>query len=635
MQLPYIANEYFNHQRVDNWNNMMFTYVRRPAYYAAFNSGPAFRSSLRYGLGLIWHPDAGLVLQSPSGTAGESWGTRIPELGIHFEASDLNPVEFIVNEQTIVPILGATDILQGDLEVIYPGNQRFFDKRLNFSEDRIDVFIDFIEVTNPRYETARLVELLPMMVGGEDILFVRQDTVVMARDDKVILAIAFTGADDIRITPDRFEGHLRRTNVEATAVGRLSYSLIFNPENIDPNPVVEEPNDFVEIYTLQDLNKVNLDPGGNYILMADLDLGELEFTPLAENTEGRRFSGIFDGNGYVISNLKIRNQNINSGTGLFAAVGADGIVRNLGLRDIDVIGGSNTGGLVGQHYGTIINCWTSGTVRSQTGGRVNTGGIAGILQNGSLLQQSYSNARVSGTNRVTGGLVGFNVGGTISDSYATGTVTAERTDSDGFSGGLVGRNEGAILTSYAVGAVSGTTRGGLAGSSSGLITYSYWDVQTTGISAGAGDGSTDLSTAFALATNQMTGLSALEHMSGLDFEQVWSTSQDYPVLQWQDNGQTGTSLELESLPNQLALGQNWPNPFNSQTIISYSLPGSMSVRLSVYDVLGRQVGLLVNKVQPAGLHEVRWDASGMSSGVYVYRLEAGGQSVTRNMMLLQ
>jgi hypothetical protein len=634
-QLPYIANEYFNHQRVDNWNNMMFTYVRRPAYYAAFNSGPAFRSPIRYGLGLIWHPEAGLVLQSPSGTAGESWGTRIPELGVHFEASDLNPVEFVVNGQKIVPTLGATDILQGDLQVIYPGNQRFFDKRLKFSEDRIDVLIDFIEVSNPRYETSQLVELLPMMVGHEDILFVRQDTVVMVRDDRVILAIAFNGADDIRITPDRLEGHLRRTNVEATAIGRLSYSLIFNPENVDPNPIVQEPSDFVEIYTLQDLKNINLNLGGNYILMSDLDLGESEFTPLAENVEGRRFSGIFDGNGYVLSNLKIRNQNINSGTGLFTAVDTDGIVRNLGLRDIDVIGGSNTGGFVGQHYGTIINCWTSGTVRSQTGGRVNTGGIVGVLHNGAILQQSYSNARVSGTNRVTGGLVGFNVGGTILDSYATGIVTAERVDSDGFSGGLVGRNEGAIRTSYAIGAVIGTTRGGLAGTSIGLITNSYWDAQTTGISTGSGDGSSDLSTAFALATNQMSGLSALEYMSGLDFEQVWATSENYPVLKWQDIVETGTSLEQGSLPKQLSLGQNWPNPFNSQTIISYSLPASMSVRLAVYDVLGRQVGLLVNEMKAAGHYEVRWNASGLSSGIYVYRLEAGGQNVSRNMMLVR
>jgi hypothetical protein len=61
----------------------------------------------------------------------------------------------------------------------------------------------------------------------------------------------------------------------------------------------------------------------------------------------------------------------------------------------------------------------------------------------------------------------------------------------------------------------------------------------------------------------------------------------------------------------------------------------MLVRLTVYDILGRQVDIPVNEVQSSGNIEMRWDASGMSSGVYVYRLEAGGQSTVRNMMLVR
>ncbi len=89
------------------------------------------------------------------------------------------------------------------------------------------------------------------------------------------------------------------------------------------------------------------------------------------------------------------------------------------------------------------------------------------------------------------------------------------------------------------------------------------------------------------------------------------------------------------LPTGFALEQNYPNPFNPSTTIKYELPRSTEVRLSVYDVLGREVSVLVNERRGAGVHEVRFDGSGLASGIYLYRLQAGSYVQTRKLVLVR
>jgi len=88
-------------------------------------------------------------------------------------------------------------------------------------------------------------------------------------------------------------------------------------------------------------------------------------------------------------------------------------------------------------------------------------------------------------------------------------------------------------------------------------------------------------------------------------------------------------------PLAYALEQNYPNPFNPQTTIRFALPEAGMVTVRVYDLLGRLVATLVEGDRPAGWHEVLWDASGVASGVYVHRLEAGDFSQTHRMILLR
>jgi hypothetical protein len=84
-----------------------------------------------------------------------------------------------------------------------------------------------------------------------------------------------------------------------------------------------------------------------------------------------------------------------------------------------------------------------------------------------------------------------------------------------------------------------------------------------------------------------------------------------------------------------ALEQNYPNPFNPSTTINYELPKSSEVRLSVHDMLGREVSVLVNERKNAGVHAVEFDASALSSGMYLYQLQAGDFIQTRRLVILR
>ncbi len=92
---------------------------------------------------------------------------------------------------------------------------------------------------------------------------------------------------------------------------------------------------------------------------------------------------------------------------------------------------------------------------------------------------------------------------------------------------------------------------------------------------------------------------------------------------------------LEDLPESFELQQNFPNPFNPSTSIQYAIPEQMHVRLDIYNILGQRVATLLNEEKPAGRHEVFFDASGMASGIYIYRLQGATFTVVRQMLLVK
>ncbi|MCZ6818344.1 MAG: T9SS type A sorting domain-containing protein [Calditrichaeota bacterium] len=93
--------------------------------------------------------------------------------------------------------------------------------------------------------------------------------------------------------------------------------------------------------------------------------------------------------------------------------------------------------------------------------------------------------------------------------------------------------------------------------------------------------------------------------------------------------------ELHVVPNEFELFEAFPNPFNPSTQIQYALPEHSLVRLSVYDVQGRRVAILVNATQPAGKHTVSFDAKNLATGVYFYRLTAGAFQQTKKILLVK
>ena len=143
-----------------------------------------------------------------------------------------------------------------------------------------------------------------------------------------------------------------------------------------------------------------------------------------------------------------------------------------------------------------------------------------------------------------------------------------------------------------------------------------------------GKGTTNTSTTYTfLDANVEVGKTYTYRLRSVDFD---GTIHDY--------AQT-VSVEVrepvQARVYEYALEQNYPNPFNPTTTIRYSLKETGKVSLRVYDVMGREVKVLVDGVQGAGEYSVVMDAMGLSSGVYVYQLRAGGLLLTRKMMLVK
>jgi hypothetical protein len=236
-----------------------------------------------------------------------------------------------------------------------------------------------------------------------------------------------------------------------------------------------EPNDPYLIYTPQQLNQIGATPADwakHFKLMADLDLSCYTGTQFNRigTSYSSYFSGTFDGNNHTISNFTYTSTTTDY-VGLFGYVGPGSQIKNLGLTNVNVTGHNYTGGLVGYNRGTITNSYATGSVTGQYQG---TGVLVG--ENIGTITNSYANGSVTGYNS-TGGLVGYNYG-TISNCYATGSVTGYNS-----TGGLVGYNYGTISNCYATGSVTGQgdNTGGLVGFNyHGTITNSYATGSVTG-----------------------------------------------------------------------------------------------------------------------------------------------------------
>ena len=205
----------------------------------------------------------------------------------------------------------------------------------------------------------------------------------------------------------------------------------------------------------------------HFKLTKDLDLRVITepagFDPIGDDVTKsdvtKSFRGTFNGKGRVIRNLRIDRPS-ESATGLFTVIVSGGMVKNIGLKDADVKGGSFTGGLVGiNRGGTIENIYVTGKVTGGSEFVNHIGGLMGINLSGTI-KNSYATGKVTVGEGQVGGLVGSNWAGRIENSYAKGDVEGGKEV-----GGLIGSNiSGNIINNYATGNVSGNNEvGGLIG----------------------------------------------------------------------------------------------------------------------------------------------------------------------------
>ncbi len=194
-------------------------------------------------------------------------------------------------------------------------------------------------------------------------------------------------------------------------------------------------------------------------LTSDIDLSGIDWTPIGIDYN-HQYTGTFDGGGHTITGLTVTGSN--EYAGLFGRINDAGKVKNVVLKSVQITSDNSSGyvgGVAGCSYGKIENCSVSGSV-SGSGSSSDVGGVVGYQMGGSITGCS-SSATVKGTQRAGGMAGATNSGATLTACYATGDVTLESSGPDTYyAGGVVGTNGGGILTAcYAWGSVTGSGSG--------------------------------------------------------------------------------------------------------------------------------------------------------------------------------
>jgi hypothetical protein len=448
--------------------------------------------------------------------------------------------------------------------------------------------------------------------------------------------------------------------VAATGTAAAQYAPRCSTVDYDGEGTEANPYEVENVDQLQCIEEQSL--GANYRLVSDIDASETSewddgagFEPVGGFDD--QFTGTFDGANHTITGLTIDRPN-GDDIGLFGAVDENGTVENTNLSDAEVTGSERVGSLVGQNEGVVRRSSASGTVTSTSEEfQAAVGGLVGI--NRGTVERSSASANVRWTGDVSvdsqgsrsddgteppdpppsnfGGLIGLNTGGTVSESYATGSVSG-----DGSVGGFVGSNAGdgtitesyatgdvegnslvggfvgmngeagtikrsysmgdvkgtqaggfvswnfessTIKHSYAAGEVTGSPAGGFAMQSKergGKVIESYWDVNATCQSYSSG--------AIGLTTSEMTGDNASENMEGFNFTDTWRRTSGYPDLAWQEGNSSGEVKEVECDAerddNGDSDGSNGDGENNASNESSQPTPGFTAVAALVAFIAG-------------------------------------------------
>lgn len=322
--------------------------------------------------------------------------------------------------------------------------------------------------------------------------------------------------------------------------------------------------------------------------------------PIAHTSDvAKAFQGIYDGKNFNILNLYINRQSENN-VGLFGHIGSTGIIKNLGVINVDFVGNYRVGGLIGENRGDVTNCYSTGEVN---GGNSSIGGLIGAFwgTGGKIVKDCYSHANVI-SKASGGGLIGvasFNTTkGTIENSYATGNVTGEAVV-----GGFIGNTSLEIKNCYSTGDVTilysydsvlrdHAAKGGFVGwaapekisnsYSTGKLTgydgniiitkgFVGWNDKGTSMDLGTFENCFwDTDTSEASSSEGYTGITGKTTaemkqeatFTGWDFTDIWANSpvityDGRPVLRWSDNyGIEPTDDNIDRIANLVWLSED-------------------------------------------------------------------------------
>ncbi|MCU0431638.1 MAG: hypothetical protein MUF42_16880 [Cytophagaceae bacterium] len=311
------------------------------------------------------------------------------------------------------------------------------------------------------------------------------------------------------------------------------------------------------------------------------------FRPIAITSQ--RFTGSYDGNGHTIENLLINRPTYNL-VGLFGTIHSTSTINNVHLVNATITGGDKTAALVAESFGTVVNCSSSGTVNGAT----DTGGLVGINMGGSI-SKSYSSASVTGYHNV-GGLLGNasftgSINSTVDNCYATGSLTATN-----YVGGLIGwLYTGTVDNCYATGSITAhpaADRGGITSYNSyATVTNCFWDM----------DASSEPSTFTGTGTGKTTAqMQTQSTFTGWDFTNIWEIQASaYPTLR-----PASVISNVTSRANATSY-HAFPNPAKEK--LNFSMSGS-------YEIFN-SYGISVIKGEGESV-----DVSFLTTGVYHIRM---------------
>ena len=221
-QLPYLQRDAFVHQRVDDrYPEMVYTFVRQPGYYLAFNDGRPLRKEQRYGLGLLWHPRTGTVIQTQSASDPLAWGTIREGDPRPLEAGGKLSADYLIDDQPVKPRPGVRDLADSGLVIDY--DKDGMDKQLDCRDPR--------QIRVAVRASGSFSEQLPLVHHPKDQTRVTPTDEgyrfeLLRHDTRFVVDARGARAMRLETTDDAIEGlPLSRLIIEAS--DQLDYALLF------------------------------------------------------------------------------------------------------------------------------------------------------------------------------------------------------------------------------------------------------------------------------------------------------------------------------------------------------------------------------------------------------------------------